>query len=45
MMTKKTLPDQTVIFGHGLWFTLILWKIIGYDAKTSQTMRTFRCFP
>jgi alpha-ribazole phosphatase len=44
MTTMETLPDQTVIFGHGTWFGLMLWRMLGYDASTSENMRTFRRF-
>ena len=45
MATMETLPDQSVIFGHGTWFGLMLWRMLGYDASTPEKMRTFRRFP
>ena len=44
MAIMETMPDQSVIFGHGTWFGLMLWRMLGYDASTPETMRTFRRF-
>jgi alpha-ribazole phosphatase len=44
MRHMDTLPDQSVIFGHGTWFGLMLWKMLGYDARTPEAMSTFRRF-
>ena len=38
------LPDRTIVFGHGIWFGLLCWKLMGFAADTSQTMRAFRRF-
>ena len=26
------LPDKTVIFGHGMWFAMLNWKILGFNS-------------
>jgi len=39
-----TLPDSTVIFGHGIWFGLLLWRLLGYSAGDASGMRSFRHF-
>ena len=39
-----TLPDQTVIFGHGIWFGLLVWRLMGFDVTDSTAMKTFRRF-
>jgi alpha-ribazole phosphatase len=44
LATMETLPDHSVIFGHGIWFGLLLWRMLGYDASTAETMRSFRRF-
>lgn len=44
MVGMGTLPDSTVIFGHGIWFGLLLWRLLGYRAADSQGMRAFRRF-
>ncbi|MGB4812201.1 MAG: histidine phosphatase family protein [Methylophilaceae bacterium] len=38
------LPHNTVIFGHGIWFGLFLWKLLGFDTTSSSSMRQFRTF-
>lgn len=38
------LSDQTVIFGHGIWFGLLVWKLMGFDVTDSVSMKTFRRF-
>ncbi|MGH8447583.1 MAG: histidine phosphatase family protein [Solimonas sp.] len=38
------LPDVTVVFGHGIWFGLLLWHLLGYNAGDAQDMRSFRRF-
>jgi alpha-ribazole phosphatase len=39
-----TMPDRTVIFVHGIWFGLLVWKLMGFDVTDSQTMKAFRRF-
>lgn len=39
------LPDRAVLFGHGIWFALLFWKLGGGDAiETSRGMASFRRF-
>ena len=38
------LPDATVLFGHGIWFGLLVWKLLGFTADDSAGMRAFRRF-
>ena len=38
------LPDHTIVFGHGIWFGLLCWKLMGFAADTPQAMRAFRHF-
>lgn len=38
----RDLPDQTVIFGHGMWFGMLCWQILGFDYSDSWSMRAFR---
>jgi broad specificity phosphatase PhoE len=35
---------DTVLFGHGLFFSLLLWKHLGFTVDTSQGMAAFRSF-
>ena len=38
------LPDRTIVFGHGIWFGLLCWKLMGFATDTPQAMRAFRRF-
>jgi alpha-ribazole phosphatase len=38
------LPHGTVIFGHGIWFGLLLWRLLGYSVIDSNSLRAFRRF-
>ena len=38
------LPDKTVIFGHGMWFAMLNWKILGFNSYDVWSMRAFRCY-
>lgn len=39
-----SLPDNTVIFGHGIWFGLLVWRLMGFEAHDKQGMIAFRRF-
>lgn len=38
------LPSDTVLFGHGIWFGLLCWKLLGFSAEGSAGMTAFRRF-
>jgi hypothetical protein len=38
------LPAGTVLFGHGMWMGMLLWKAFGFRLKDSQSMKNFRRF-
>lgn len=38
------LPDRTVVFGHGIWFGLLHWRLLGYGADSASDMTRFRRF-
>ena len=38
------LPASTVIFGHGIWFALLFWRLLGYSVTDADSMRAFRRF-
>ncbi|WP_239912801.1 histidine phosphatase family protein [Laribacter hongkongensis] len=38
------LADNAVIFGHGIWFALLMWHLLGYQAYDAKDMRAFRRF-
>lgn len=39
-----SLPDRTVIFGHGIWLALLLWSLSGKPMRGSEAMKDFREF-
>ena len=38
------LPDRCVLFGHGIWFGLLAWQLLGFGASDSHGMKGFRGF-
>lgn len=38
------LPHGTVVFGHGMWIGLMIWKQLGFSAGDATTMSAFRRF-
>ncbi|WP_439256606.1 histidine phosphatase family protein [Lonepinella sp. BR2271] len=40
----KTLPDQSLCFTHGIWIALLVWRLLGFSANTSEDMQKFRQF-
>lgn len=38
------LPDGTVIFGHGIWFALLQWRLLGMRSQDAPGMKAFRHF-
>lgn len=38
------LPTGTVIFGHGIWFGLYLWRLLGFSTEDAESMTRFRRF-
>ena len=39
-----TLAHHTIIFGHGIWFSLLMWRLMGFEAHDKQNMLAFRRF-
>jgi alpha-ribazole phosphatase len=39
-----SLPDGTVIFGHGMWMALLFWQIWGFEQIDHTAMTHFRRF-
>lgn len=44
MPELDSLPDKTVLFGHGIWFALLTWKLLGFNAREHRGMKAFRRF-
>jgi alpha-ribazole phosphatase len=44
MLDLQRLPNDTVMFGHGIFLALIVWKTLGFPCDTAQAMRAFRRF-
>ena len=42
--SMAALPDATVVFGHGIWFGLLFWRLQGNRVTDSATMLEFRRF-
>jgi alpha-ribazole phosphatase len=40
----QELPDQTMVFGHGMWIGMLIWKLLGFSAGDSIGMKSFRRF-
>ena len=38
------IPDGSVLFGHGIWIGLMIWKSMGFEVFDSVGMRHFRRF-
>jgi broad specificity phosphatase PhoE len=38
------LPDGAVLFGHGMWMGMLLWRWLGFGAADHLDMRSFRRF-
>jgi alpha-ribazole phosphatase len=38
------LPDKSILFGHGIWFALLWWKLRGFRVEDSDGMRAFTDF-
>jgi len=38
------LADGSVLVGHGIWFGLLAWRLMGFQADTPDDMRAFRQF-
>lgn len=40
----QQLPDGSVLFGHGMWIGMLVWKLLGFSASDSTGMKAFRRF-
>lgn len=38
------IPDRSVLFGHGMWIGMLVWKLLGFSARDSTGMKAFRRF-
>lgn len=38
------LPDNCVVFGHGIWIAMLCWQLWGFAAEGRQGMQQFRRF-
>jgi alpha-ribazole phosphatase len=39
-----SLPDGTVIFGHGMWMALLFWQLLGFEQVDHSAVAQFRRF-
>jgi alpha-ribazole phosphatase len=40
----NSFENNTVIFGHGIWFGLLVWQLFGFEVFDSISMKAFRRF-
>ena len=40
----RSLPDGALLFGHGIWIAMLVWKLLGFQAALSADMSAFRAF-
>jgi len=40
---QHVLP-HTVIIGHGIWFGMLMWRLMGFSAHDREGMQAFRAF-
>ncbi|GHU10012.1 hypothetical protein FACS1894185_0360 [Betaproteobacteria bacterium] len=38
------LPNGTLVFGHGMWIALLIWRLLGFSARDHAAMQAFRRF-
>lgn len=38
------LTDSAVVFGHGMWMCMLVWKLLGFTANDGIGMKAFRRF-
>ncbi len=38
------LPDRSVVFGHGMWTAMLVWRLLGFGADDGAAMVAFRRF-
>jgi len=38
------LPHGSLLFGHGIWITLLAWRLSGNRAESGADMAAFRAF-
>lgn len=44
MLALGGLPDNSVLFGDGIWFALLWCKLLGFQVADSHGMRAFTDF-
>jgi alpha-ribazole phosphatase len=44
MLELPHFPDNSVLFGHGIWFALLWWRLRGFQVEDSNGMRAFTDF-
>lgn len=44
MLDLQRFPNDAVMFGHGMFLALIVWKTLGFPCDTAQAMGAFRRF-
>ncbi len=42
--TWSEFPNNSILFGHGIWIALLVWRLLGFDVESGDKMRAFRAF-
>lgn len=40
----EALPDRSVVFGHGMWLAMLVWRCMGFPVESTRAMQAFRAF-
>ena len=40
----EALPDRSVVFGHGMWLAMLVWRCMGFPVDSTRAMQAFRAF-
>lgn len=44
MRAMPDLPHAAVVFGHGIWFGMLIWRLLGFASLDPEAMKAFRRF-
>ena len=44
MLQLQDIPNGAVLFGHGIWIGMLIWKLLGLSSIDSMGMKSFRSF-
>jgi len=44
IVKMASLPNNTILFGHGFWFALLVWHLMGFLANENPGMKAYKRF-